>query len=440
MEGPDGWVRLHRLSPLLDAGRLLALGLFLAVRGVLEGVGDGGSIRPGLRLLLVVAAALVVGGLLAFGYASIAYRFRCYRVTETLVELKTGIFFRTHRQLPFDRVESVDTAQPLVPRLLGLAEVRAHAVSSGADDVRLRYLTLADALRLRAALAAQRFASGDAPLEQRASPILQVPRRELVLGYVVLPLARSAVLLTVALLLAAVLGGADAVRVVVLLGVVGALPSLITKGIQVERLWDFRLDDGPDALVIRRGLINVNTQRIHTGRVQAIRVDQPLVWRLLDRYRLVVDVAGHRGANVEETGVGMLLPIAPPDVVRWLLQRLEVRTDVDALPYVGVPSGARWRSLRHRTLRMARTPAHLVVRAGLLWRKTTIVAHARVQSARVTQGPWQRALGLATLHLDTAGPRVRVVALHRSVPEAVGQAQESVRIAWAHQIELVGGP
>jgi putative membrane protein len=432
LEAPEGWVRLHPLSPLLDAGRLLALGLFLAVRSVLDWVSEGGSIRPGLRLVAVVGAALIVGGTLVFGYASIAYRFRCYRVTETLVEMKSGIFFRTHRQLPFDRVESVDTAQPLIPRLLGLAAVRAHAVSSGAEDVHLRYLTLADAVRLREVLAARRSAGG-APIEDLTAPaaILQVPQRELVLGYFVLPLARSAALLAVALLLAAIFGGVEAVLLVAFLGLIGALPSLVTKVIQVERLWEFRLDDGPDALVIRRGLLNVNTQRIHTGRVQAIRVDQPLVWRLLDRYRLVVDVAGHRGTKVEETGVGVLLPIAPPEVVRWLLQRLEVRADIGTLPYAAAPARARWRSLRHRTLRMARTQAHLIVRAGVLWRKTTIVAHARVQSARVTQGPWQRVLGLASLHLDTAGPRVRVVALHRSVPEAVGQAQESARIAAA---------
>jgi putative membrane protein len=43
----------------------------------------------------------------------------------------------------------------------------------------------------------------------------------------------------------------------------------------------------------------------------------------------------------------------------------------------------------------------------------------------VTQGPWQRRLDLATLHLDSAGSRIRATALHRDVGEALELAQRT---------------
>ena len=68
-----------------------------------------------------------------------------------------------------------------------------------------------------------------------------------------------------------------------------------------------------------------------------------------------------------------------------------------------------------------------MTRRGLLRRQADIVPHGKIQSLRVTQGPWQRALGLATLHLDTAGTRIRARALHRGRDEAERLAWESRR-------------
>lgn len=432
---PDGWVRLHPLSPLLDAGKLMVFAGLLALRAWADGVEVGRDLAPGLTLLLLLLGALFLVGLLGFAYAAVAHRFRAYRLTDRLGELRSGVLFRTHRQLPFDRIESVDTVEPLIPRLLGLAEVRVHAISTGDQDLRLRYLTRVDALVLREELASRRTAVGvpaGAPgAPPSSAPLLRVPASELLLGYLLIPVGRVLVVGLWAVLVVAVLGrGVDVVGVALAGGLFFVLPALFNAGRQVERLWGFELDDGPTALVIRRGLLNLSTQRIHPGRVQAIRIDQPLLWRPIDRYRLVVDVAGHRGAEGPEgEAAGDLLPIAPAEVVRGLLSRLEVGADIEALAYVPSPRRARWRSLRSPSFRVARTPTHLVVRSGVLWRRTTIVPHARVESARVVEGPWQRRLGLATLELDTAGPRVRVVARHRDRGEAAAQAEASARIA-----------
>jgi putative membrane protein len=50
---------------------------------------------------------------------------------------------------------------------------------------------------------------------------------------------------------------------------------------------------------------------------------------------------------------------------------------------------------------------------------TEVVPLAKVQSLRLTSGPWQQRLGLATLHADTAGRRLPgAKAHHRDLDEA----------------------
>ena len=50
-----------------------------------------------------------------------------------------------------------------------------------------------------------------------------------------------------------------------------------------------------------------------------------------------------------------------------------------------------------------------------------VVPLARVQSVRVVQGPLQRALGLATVHVDTAGG-LHAVGRHRATADACALA------------------
>lgn len=429
MAEPDGWIRLHPLSPLLNAGRYVLVALFVTFQASADRIFET---TPGAGLVIRIGAAVVVAGLVALAYAAVAWRFRMYRVTSEMVELKTGIIFRSYRHLPFERIESVDTAQPLIPRLLGLAEIRLEAISKRRSELRLRYLSLEDAERLRLDLSSRRRSGvTEMPLPPAlAAMILQVPTRELVVGYAIIPALTGAVVVIPAVIITGLVAGWEEALLVVAIGAFAALATVVPALVRLERLWEFRLEDAEEALVVTRGLLNLNTQRILTGRIQALRIDQPLLWRPYKRFRVVVDVAGYRGASNEEAAAAAnLFPIAPYDVVRYLVHRLEVRADLDALTFQPVPRRARWRSLRWRTFNVAWTETHAIVRSGVLWRRTAVVPHQRVQSARVTQGPWQRRLRLATLHLDTAGSRIKTAAAHRDAREAIDLADESVRRA-----------
>ncbi|WP_159056969.1 PH domain-containing protein, partial [Streptomyces scabiei] len=61
--------------------------------------------------------------------------------------------------------------------------------------------------------------------------------------------------------------------------------------------------------------------------------------------------------------------------------------------------------------------AVFAARHGLLRRRLDLVPHAKVQSVRLAQGPWQRYHGLADVHVDTGASKT-VTARLRDAGEA----------------------
>jgi putative membrane protein len=79
---------------------------------------------------------------------------------------------------------------------------------------------------------------------------------------------------------------------------------------------------------------------------------------------------------------------------------------------------------------------------GLLSRTMDIVPHERTQSVRLSAGPLQRALGLATVHLDSTRGPVRTRASNRDAGQArsmldrqVGRARAARMTATSHTQE-----
>ena len=60
----------------------------------------------------------------------------------------------------------------------------------------------------------------------------------------------------------------------------------------------------------------------------------------------------------------------------------------------------------------------LVTTRGWVSRRTSIVLHHKTQSVRLEQGPLQRRLGLANVHVDTPLGPTDAIALHRDQFEA----------------------
>lgn len=418
----QGWARLHPLTPLLRGGRFALV--VLAVVG-----------QQGLREFSPTAllAVLGVGVPMAMLLGWLSWRAMRYRVTDTELQIDSGVLTKRNRRVPLARVQSVDVVRPLFARFLGLAELRLEVVGgSGGTEAPLSYLTEdgAEVLRRRLLdLVSGRSGAHDADGPEPEHVLVAVPTGALV---------RSTLLgppLVVAVGLVPVITVTALVDLSLVPGLLfGAVPLLLGVGsFAVRRLlaeYGFTVAETADGLRLRHGLLETRTQTIPAGRVQGIRMTEPLLWRRFGWARVEVDVAGYGGGGSEEqAATGALLPVAP----RELAVRLAARVLGAEPPPVGQPPprAARWRApLSFRRLRVGLDARHLVATSGILTTTTEVVPLARVQSLRLSQGPWQRRLGLTSLHLDTAGRRLPgAVARHRSNTEAAALLVEAT--GWA---------
>jgi membrane protein YdbS with pleckstrin-like domain len=74
--------------------------------------------------------------------------------------------------------------------------------------------------------------------------------------------------------------------------------------------------------------------------------------------------------------------------------------------------GWRYQHLEHARTSFVISPAGCEIRRGVVWRRIITVPLSRIQHSDVTQGPLQRAYGLATLTLYTAGTEHAKIDLH----------------------------
>ncbi|MCW2529353.1 MAG: rane-flanked domain [Pseudonocardiales bacterium] len=213
-------------------------------------------------------------------------------------------------------------------------------------------------------------------------------------------------------------------------GVLASMVPLLIFGVTVigRRIfaeYGFSVDLAGDGLRLRSGLVQTRAQTIPAGRVQAVRCVQPLWWRPFGWYRLEVDVARQRSGRRGSESDGSLVSRA--------LMPVGTHTDVDLLIGLVLPR-AQWRPPAHtRPPRRAALKAplsylmlaawydHLYVatRTGRLRPSTVVVPLSKIQSVRWVQGPAQRALRIASVHVDLAGRSWRATARCRDEGDAV---------------------
>lgn len=427
-----GWHRVHPLTPAIRSWQIVVVILFFIVQNFGTDAAQGqfpDFDRPSLagRELAEGGAVIVFAVLVIIGVAHLSWRMTRFRVTEDALELHTGVLFRQQRRARLDRVQAVDVVQPLIARLVGLAKITLEVAGGSGSAVSLQYLTERQAESLRAHLLARaagvRYETQEAP-EAPERPVfaLQVPR--LVLSLVFSGAAVALVVGVVGFVGAAVLARNPAPAF-------GALPTLLGVG---SVLWarfnsgfGFEVATSPDGIRLRHGLLEQRRQTVPPGRVQAVRLRQPLLWRPADWWAVEVNIAGYGDSSgAADGGSGVLLPVGTRaeamTVMALVFPHLGVGDDesphevVDAglvgigpaHGYRSVPRRARWLDpVSYRRMGFRVTHEALLIRQGRLWRRLDAVPHARSQSWGLTQGPLQRRLGLASFALhSTPGPVV----------------------------------
>jgi putative membrane protein len=349
-----------------------------------------GWLLAAFGVLLPVAAA----------YGFFSWWFTSYLVTDTELRIRTGLVFRRTAHIRLDRVQAVDVGRPLLARVAGVAKLKLDVVGTEAKD-ELAFLGEREAVALRAELLAR--AAGIAPDaapeagEAPARELLRVDTRTLVTGLLLMGTGWGALLATL-LVPSLVYFASDSV--------LGALATLVpalggvwaSTGGRFLKEYDWTVAESPDGLRLDHGLLDREHATVPPGRVQSVRITQPLLWRRRGWVRVELEIAG---AGKDKGGV--LIPVAPRSEAAGVLARVLPGTDLAAAAEVSAPAPRRarwcapllWRGYGHGA-----TESVFVTRSGLIRRRVTLVPHAKVQSVRFVQGPWERRMRLADVAVD----------------------------------------
>ncbi|MCX4411106.1 MULTISPECIES: PH domain-containing protein [unclassified Streptomyces] len=358
---------------------------------------------------LLIGLAVIVPAAALYGFLS--WWFTHFAVTETELRIRTGLLFRRTAHIRLDRLQAVDVTQPLLARVAGVTKLKLDVIGTDKKD-ELAFLGEDEARTLRAELLAR--AAGFAP--ETAHEVGEAPVRQL--------LHVPAGFLAVSLVLTGATWGSLAAALVVppflwftthsvwtvlatgvpLLGAAGA--SSVGRFVAE---YDWTVGESPDGLRIDHGLLDRTHETVPPGRVQTVRIVEPLLWRRRGWVRVELDVAGSSNS--------VLVPVAPREVAESVI--------AGVLPGVTVPSvlsrpprRAWWCvPLWWRGYGLAVTDTVFAARHGLLRRRLSLVPHAKVQSVRLTQGPWERFKGVADVHVDTGADKT-VTARLRDASEA----------------------
>nr|CAA9322432.1 MAG: transmembrane protein, distant homology with ydbT [uncultured Nocardioidaceae bacterium] len=401
--------RVHPLTPLLRGG----IFVLAWIGWLLNRMTDGGL--QAQEVLISGVGVLVAG--VAVGAGS--WWFTRYRIDAEEILVESGLLVRRSRRVRIERLQAVEVQQPVLARVLGMAELKLETAGADGSAVKLAFLPLAEATRLRAELLERSEVGApddDHASHQRDVPLFRVDAVRLAVSLClrtgfVLAVGSAAAFLMFSLFTGRSFGWAL---------LLAAMSGVVSFWVRQLLVWGrFEIDATVQGLRVRSGLLSLRSQTVPVGRVQGVVVIEPLLWRLFGWARLDVTVAGV-GSSDDETQQleSALIPVADRSEVDALVVRL-LGVDPGTVPLARPPVRSRWLSPVGRRLLGVGVSANAVVtRRGVLTTRTDVVPRAKIQSVRLLQGPLQRRLRLATTRVNLPSGPVDALALHRDEHEA----------------------
>lgn len=412
-------LRTHPLTGVVQGALWAAAAIFGLFTSMFNREGLQG-LNPVLTGLILLFGGLLIG----MGVGFLSWMFTRYVIDGTELRINSGIITKSSRRIPYERIQSVDIAEPLVARIFGLAELRIEMAGGKNSRTSLRFLRVADAGSLRRVLLdrAHGQTAAEEALDEQRSIITVVPPMRIIIGTLLSLDFLFAALGTVTVLIAALWFD----NVIAFIGGIIPLASWLVQivGQRVIQQWDFTLSRGERGLRIERGLLSRTSQTIPYDRVQGIAIKEPLVWRRLGWQRLEVDIAGYASQSSESEGNNAnstLLPISDAPLANAIIAELLPGAD----PAIGNRTYASPRSwwfapIGFRYRWVAANDSTFVASEGWIQRTTSIVPHHKTQSVELSQGPLQRRLGLATVEVHS--PKGPVDADGRNLPADAARA------------------
>ncbi|WP_231556390.1 PH domain-containing protein [Cryobacterium sp. MLB-32] len=475
----DGeWHRLHPATPLLRGGIFIIAVLGFVIANLRERLVElffnepnyGGDPideivnRGAVGWALLVVAGILIVILVVF---TLSWRMHTFRVTAEVVEVRSGVVFRSSRRARLDRVQGVNLVRPFLPRLFGAARLEV-SVAGQDGNVQLAYLNsaLADGLRrdiLRLAVGlrhtppvATRQSETDAEqaaaqavdgravvargpslsgvaqsrvneflapeLDPDAAPpesVVRIPAGRLIGSLIFSGFTVFLLIAAVGLIVSVAAGSSQWLLFAILPGIIASFGYYFSRFTKSLR---YSIAGTTEGVRVGFGLLSTSSETLPAGRIHAIGVSQPLLWRPFGWWQVQINKAGQStnqgaagAANTMTLPVGTLADVArvlelvvpgfATEEHRSLIERgLTSRGGDDG--FTNAPRSARWlRPFSWRRTGYAVRDHVALLRRGVIARELVLVPLARLQSVRISQGPLQRRLGLANAALHTvAGP------------------------------------
>ena len=422
------------------------------------------SIGAGIRIGSPTFLLLIVGILLAALTYEIAYYKRFgYELTDDTFDIRSGVFSRREREIPYGRIQNVDISRNVLQRLVGLSAVNIETAGGGSTEAAIQYVTAFEGKRLQQDIRRYKRDESKTPADSDADAdrsvdeevLFEIAPSELALSGIlsfdprvpglILAVATGSipfvspivpvdapVMILLALFAVLLVGG------MVLAWIVGAISAVVNY-------WGFRLTRSDDELRYERGLLQRYSGTIPFDKIQAMTIKDNPLKRRAGYATLAVETAGYAPGQASSRGSEAAVPIAsrrrvetlaneiapfeqptfkrPPKRIRRrylarylialgaitaVLYGLAVWVDAAAgvpwyLPVIAVlatPIAAHYKWL-HRGYSVGEN--HLVTRNGFWSRETKLVAYYRIQTVIDTRTIFQRRWSVATVIADTAG-------------------------------------
>ncbi|WP_122820243.1 PH domain-containing protein [Varibaculum vaginae] len=460
------WRPVHWLTPLLQVWQALVVivavaltqsldNLIKLIQGIRKGIPEhSGLVFPVIGGLLGILLLVLI-------YLYLAWRATSWKITAEDVQYRRGIFFKKHRKIPLDRVQSVDVYRPLAARIFGLGELRVESAGGQGSRVEIQFLTnkyLDQARREVVARIAGRsltdetsrqtgakglagtdlFAEDDYRLDRDEYEVYRVSPGRLIAS--ILLTSQTVWLLVMSLIVAICAIVLFIMADLTVQGLVAGsvIPTIISIGIiplmilsyawsRFNSGFNFSANITHDGIRITSGLLALKSQTLPPGRIHAIRFIQPLLWRPFGWWQAEVTLAGHgletSGNQKKQAADNLLLPVGTLGQAKVILQMairdLGASEGVETEKLLQAAFNGKNSDLESKVIftpcsekakildplsRMRRafavTDTVLIYRDGWLRRKVTFAPHERAQSVTTSAGPIQRHLGVAGVRLD----------------------------------------
>ncbi len=475
--GADKW---HRISPasviyfvLKFVSAVVQNGLS-AIAPVAAVVATAGEQRWFVLGLVALGAGIVllVGALPSY------LKFK-FRIEQDAVLIRSGVFTRKRLTLNFDRIQNIALREPIYFRPLNLVILTLESAGSSDEEVSLAGIPRALAHDIRKQLLAHKksgtlapdsatkqtveIAAASTPEDILCQPIGELVRYGLSNNNIWVfagiaagglsqmdELWESGLMQSVFGLVGEAVGTgifaltAFAIFVVflILLLLMGAsvLGSIIVN-------YNYHLTYLDHRYHRTRGLFERQETSIPDVKVQSLKIEQPVIARLLNRFHLTFKQVGFE--NHQNTGKKQkfIVPSVQTPFIKALATRLFDNTNVLDLPltpisnrYIarhaiysfGIPGALisipwflnghlfglvplllplavlPFIILRKRRYGYATDGEHAVIRSGMLGQTMTVFHFFKVQTVKISQSPGQRSSGLCNLTIKLAGHSITI--------------------------------